>query len=296
LRKPWSFETERQMLRLLIGRRFGEAPEERVEEIREERRRHAAQVVARLRIDESDVVADLGSGCGFMAGPVAAAARHLHCLDVSEDFAAVCARETAGLPNVTVHVIEPGRLRQAGRRRVTKAFSHAVFMHLNLFDAVLYLREFRRVLPEGGLLLIDINDLDRIDTGRRRGLQRPPRPLPRDRSVVFDLMQWHSAESFARVARQNGFELLDQKPRGAGPTRSCCSAGSEGRGGRRQRAPPPRPAEVVAAAGGGGEQRLGVLVARAREDLGQRRPAPRSGRGASPRPGRRPGPRRAGRG
>ncbi len=217
MRKPWSFENDRQMLRLLIGRRFGEAPEERISEIREERRRHAAQVVARLRIGESDVVADLGSGCGFMAGPVAAAARHLHCLDVSEDFAAVCARETAGLPNVTVHVIEPGRIfdKLAGAG-VTKAFSHAVFMHLNLFDAVLYLREFRRVLPEGGLLLIDINDLDRIDTGGDAAFNGHLDHYRRDRSFVFELMQWHSAESFARVARQNGFELLDQKPARSG--------------------------------------------------------------------------------
>jgi cyclopropane fatty-acyl-phospholipid synthase-like methyltransferase len=216
LRKPWSFETDRQMLRLLIGRRFGEAPEERIAEIREERRRHAAQVVERLRIGEDDVVADLGSGCGFMAGPVAAAARHLHCLDVSDDFAAVCARETAHLPNVTVHVIEHGRLDRLAGAGVTKAYSHAVFMHLSLFDAVLYLRAFREVLPEGGLLLIDINDLDRIDTGSDAAFNGHLDHYRRDRGVVFDLMQWHPAESFARVARQNGFELLDQKPARAG--------------------------------------------------------------------------------
>jgi cyclopropane fatty-acyl-phospholipid synthase-like methyltransferase len=216
LRKPWSFETDRQMLRLLIGRRFGDAPEERVEEIREERRRHAAQVVARLRIGADDVVADLGSGCGFMAGPVAGAARHLHCLDVSEDFAAVCARETANLSNVTVHVIEPGRLDKLAGAGVTKAFSHAVFMHLNLFDVVLYLREFRRVLPEGGLLLVDINDLDRIDTAEDPPFNGHLDHYRRDRGVVFDLMQWHSAVSFVRVARQNGFELLDQRPARSG--------------------------------------------------------------------------------
>lgn len=215
--QPWSFETDRQMLRLLIGRRFGEEPEARVEEIRDERRRHAEHVVARLGIGPDDVVADLGSGCGFMAGPVARAARHLHCLDVSADFAAVCARETAGLPNVSVHVIEPGRLDALAGAGVTKAYSHAVFLHLNLFDALIYLREFRRVLPEGGLLLIDINDLDRIDTGRDGPFNAHVDHYRRDRGVLFNLMQWHPAASFVRVARENGFETLDQRPAKTGP-------------------------------------------------------------------------------
>jgi cyclopropane fatty-acyl-phospholipid synthase-like methyltransferase len=213
-RAPWTFASERQMLRLLIGGRFGPAPEERVAEIREDRRRHAAHVVRRLGIGREDVVVDLGSGCGFMAEPVARAARRLYCLDASPDFAAVCERETAHLPNVSVHVIEPGELGWLAGAGVTKAFSHAVFLHLGLFDCVAYLRGLAAALPPGGLLLLDINDLDRIDTATDPAFNAHLGHYREDRSRLPELMQWHPAEAFVRVARQTGFDLADlRRPR-----------------------------------------------------------------------------------
>lgn len=215
-RKPWSFGSSRQMLRLLIGGRFGTAPEERVEDIRAERRAHAEYVIRRMKIHQDDVVVDLGSGCGFMAEPIARAARRLHCLDISEDFAAVCREETKALANVSVQVIRPGDLAFLAGQGVTKAISHAVFMHLSLFDAVRYFRELKAVLPEGGLLLIDINDLDRIDTATDPAFNSHLGYYGQDRQTVFDLMQWHSASSYVRVARQNGFELVDRKPSRSG--------------------------------------------------------------------------------
>ena len=89
------------MLRLLIGSRFGPEPETRIDEIRAERHRHAEHVARRLALEPADIVADLGSGCGFMAAPIAGKVRHLYCLDISEDFAAYCGRETAALANVS---------------------------------------------------------------------------------------------------------------------------------------------------------------------------------------------------
>lgn len=200
------------MLRLLIGSRFGPEPETRIDEIRAERHRHAEHVARRLALEPADIVADLGSGCGFMAAPIAGKVRHLYCLDISEDFAAYCGRETAALANVSVHVMPFADLSLLDGAGVTKVLSHAVFLHLSLFDAALYLRELARILQGPGLLLLDINDIERIDTAKDPAFNKHLDYYRKDRTRIFDLMQWHSVAAFAHVAACEGFELVDQKP------------------------------------------------------------------------------------
>ena len=211
--RPWTWRTEREMLTLLIGSCFGPEPEKRIDEIRAERQRYAETVIAKkLNLGPKDVVLDLGSGCGFMAAPIASRAAHLYCADLSPDFAAFCSEETKSLSNVSVLVIPFADLQQLVGIGINKAFSHAVFIHFSLNDAVLYLRELRKVLPPGGLLLIDINDLDRIDTATDRAFNEHLKYYKLDRQKIFDLMQWHSASAYVRVAAAEGFVLVDQKP------------------------------------------------------------------------------------
>jgi len=135
-----------------------------------------------------------------MAAPVAERVRHLYCVDISPDFAAYCTRETRSLANVSAHVIPFADLSFLIGAGVTKVFSHAVFLHLSLFDAVLYFRELARVMGREGLLLLDINDVERIDTASDAAFNKHLDFYRKDRDRIFDLMQWHSAPALVRVA------------------------------------------------------------------------------------------------
>jgi hypothetical protein len=53
------------MLICLIGNRFGDRPEDHLDEIREERSRYASNFIKMAKIKSSHTVLDLGSGCGF---------------------------------------------------------------------------------------------------------------------------------------------------------------------------------------------------------------------------------------
>ncbi|HXV23505.1 MAG TPA: methyltransferase domain-containing protein [Alphaproteobacteria bacterium] len=211
--KPWSWRTEREMLTLMIGSRFGLEPEKRIDEIRADRQNFAETVIAkRLKLEPTDVVLDLGSGCGFMAAPIASRVKHLYCADLSPDFADFCRQETQSLSNVTVMTIPFADLRQLDGLGITKAFAHAVFIHFSLFDAVAYFRELALILPPGGLLLIDANDLDRINTTTDQDFNRHLQYYKSNRNNIFDLMQWHSLPAYERVAAAEGFSLVESAP------------------------------------------------------------------------------------
>jgi cyclopropane fatty-acyl-phospholipid synthase-like methyltransferase len=215
--KAWGWKSERQMLSLLAGSTFGPEPEKRKDEIRADRQRYAETVIAKkLDLKPTDVVLDLGSGCGFMAEPIARKAAHLYCADISPDFADYCSQETRSLANVSVLVIPFANLDQLVGLGVTKAFAHAVFIHFSLFDSVLYFRELRKVLPAGGLLLIDINDLDRIDTASNEPFNKHLGYYRSDRERLFGLMQWHSVPAYVRVAATEGFEIVEATPSKSG--------------------------------------------------------------------------------
>ena len=70
-------ENVRNLLISLIGHRFGERPEERLDEIRGDRSRYANKFISMASIKPSDTVLDLGSGCGFGTAIIAGRAKQL---------------------------------------------------------------------------------------------------------------------------------------------------------------------------------------------------------------------------
>ena len=76
-------EDIRKMLVSLVGDRFGERPEERLDDIREERARYAKKFIRLASIKPSDHVLELGSGCGFGTGALAAGAKQVTACDIS---------------------------------------------------------------------------------------------------------------------------------------------------------------------------------------------------------------------
>jgi cyclopropane fatty-acyl-phospholipid synthase-like methyltransferase len=210
--KPWEFESERDMLIGLIGYDFGPEPERRLPEIRESKKRMADYIVREAKLRSNDTVLEVGSGCGFLSYWIARVVSRLHCCDVSEAFLAFAQRECKEIPNISFHTIHSMDLDFLSEASVGGIYSHAVFIHLNLYDIFWYFGEFKRVLRPNGRVWLDIANAEDLNPAKEKYFlemagyyKENPRALP-------SLMQWNSASAVEGIARHYGFrtEAIEQ--------------------------------------------------------------------------------------
>jgi len=215
----------RRMLISLIGHRFGDRPEEHLDEIRAERAGYARKFIQMAGITPTDHVLDLGSGCGFGTAEIARKAGRVIACDISPAYLSFAQRECADLPNLEFRQIVSRELSSIESRSIDAVISMAVFIHLNLYDIHLYFEQFRRVVKPGGKVLIDIADSNGLFPGPL-SLSRlnPFRALHQDQqfldhagfyrddpSSLAGLMQWNSAPAIKAVARQSSFRFIRRR-------------------------------------------------------------------------------------
>lgn len=206
----------RQMLISLIGFRFGDAPEQRLADIRAERQAYAAAFLDLAGIGPQDAVMDLGSGCGFGTGAIARRAGSVLACDISPAFLAFAERECAGLGNVRFQRIEPRDLSPVAAASVDAVIAMSLFIHLNLYDMACYFAEFGRVLKPRGRVVFDFADADRLFARWRRhgndALFREHTAYYRaDPGALPGLLQWNSARAITQVAKDAGFRRLRRR-------------------------------------------------------------------------------------
>ena len=206
----------RRMLISLIGHRFGERPEEHLDEIRAERSRYAQGFINMAGVKPEHCVLDLGSGCGFGTATIARHARHVIACDISPAYLEFARSECADLENIRFTPISSRELTPIEDQSVNVIISMAVFIHLNLYDIYLYFSEFRRVLRPGGRVLLDFADMNRLFSklpnrnqdqqflGHAEFYREDPAALPA-------LVQWNSARGIKGVARSAGFRFLKRR-------------------------------------------------------------------------------------
>jgi ubiquinone/menaquinone biosynthesis C-methylase UbiE len=206
----------RNMLVSLIGYRFGQQPETRVDEIRVERRAYARKFLQLAGVDKSHTVIDLGSGCGFGTGAIAEAAAEVEACDISPAFLEFARRECAAQDNVRFHQVQPRVLSPIADHSIDAVISMSVFIHLNLYDMACYFAEFRRVLKPGGKLVFDFADADRLfrrfrNHGNDELFREHTGYYRENPASLAGLVQFNSARGITQVAKDAGFRRLRRR-------------------------------------------------------------------------------------
>jgi SAM-dependent methyltransferase len=206
----------RQMLISLIGFRFGDAPEQRLADIRAERQAYAGAFVDLAGIGPDDTVLDLGSGCGFGTAALARRARSVVACDISPAFLAFAQRECAGLDNVRFQRIEPRDLAPLEAAGFDTVVAMSLFIHFNLYDIACHFAEFGRVLKPRGRVVFDFADGDRLfarwrNHGNDALFREHTAYYLADPSALPGLLQWNSARAITQVAKDAGFRRLRRR-------------------------------------------------------------------------------------
>jgi ubiquinone/menaquinone biosynthesis C-methylase UbiE len=204
------------MLVGLIGYRFGEQPETRVDDIRAERRKYAQKFLRVAGVNKNQTVIDLGSGCGFGTGAIAEQAARVIACDISPAYLDFARLECSARDNIDFREVQPRDLSSIAGQSVDTAISMSVFIHLNLYDMACYFAEFKRVLKPGGKLVFDFADSDRLF---RRFRNHGNDDLFREHTGYYKenpaslagLVQFNSIRGITQVAHDAGFKRLKKR-------------------------------------------------------------------------------------
>ena len=94
----WEQASEAQALNALAG-------SSTTEEVLEDRKRRAAEVISMLTITPEKIGFEIGSGTGLVAKRLAPHCARLDCSDISQSFLAMATKECAGYSNIHFHRI-----------------------------------------------------------------------------------------------------------------------------------------------------------------------------------------------
>jgi SAM-dependent methyltransferase len=144
----WEVETDDQALLALAGNVTDE-------KYRQDRLRRADDVRRVCAIQPDGQGFEIGSGDGIVARLIAAHCAFLDCNDVSVSFLAKAREHCRNVSNIAFHEITSGSLESLASCRYDFGYSLNVFIHLNPYDILLYLREVRRILKPGGRFYFD---------------------------------------------------------------------------------------------------------------------------------------------
>jgi ubiquinone/menaquinone biosynthesis C-methylase UbiE len=206
----------RNMLVSLIGYRFGEQPETRVDEIRAERRAYAQKFLRLAGVRKDQTVIDLGSGCGFGTGAIAERAGSVQACDISPAFLDFARRECTDKDNIQFHAVQPRDLSPIAEHSIDSVISMSVFIHLNLYDMACYFAEFRRVLKPGGKVVFDFADSNRLfsrfrNHGNDQLFREHTGYYRENPAALAGLVQFNSARGITQVAKDAGFKRIRRR-------------------------------------------------------------------------------------
>ena len=169
----------------------------------------AAQVQAALAIGKEDDVLELGCGIGRIGRELAPMCKSWTGVDISENMIDFAGQRLAGQDNVTFHKLHRTSLDMLEDNSIDKAYSIAVFCHMDKEDLYLYMQELQRVVRPGGTIFVETWNLAH-PVGWRRWAYEPLVWSRADHSERKDVArnQFCTAEEFQLYVTHAGFEAL----------------------------------------------------------------------------------------
>lgn len=201
----WESSNIDELLSLLVGQEYGPNPREQLEHIMTNKRHEAQNIQKYLDLGTDDRVLDLGSGCGFMTNHLAGLVASIQCADISKSFLDYARRVNEQHTNVSYHHIPFADLSVVSP--VTAIYSVAVFIHFNLYDCYLYLKQCYNCLESQGRMLFDILNDSHVDVGSPRWQRHSDRYV-KDKLNIFTNVHYNNPESIRRMTQQIGFDVV----------------------------------------------------------------------------------------
>ncbi len=115
----------------------------------------AKQVRAALDIGIQDRVLELGCGVGRIGRELAEHCKQWVGVDISENMIEHARSRLNGHGNTEFHQLSSSSLDMVGDGTIDKAYSIAVFCHMDKEDLYLYLKDLYRVLSPGGMIFVE---------------------------------------------------------------------------------------------------------------------------------------------
>ena len=169
----------------------------------------AGQALAALNIGPQDEVLELGCGIGRIGRELASHCRNWTGVDISENMVRYAGERMAHLDNVDFHRLQRSSLEMFEDNRFDKAYSIAVFCHMDKEDLYLYLQELHRVVRPGGVIFVETWNLSH-PVGWHRWSYEPLVWSRADQGKRKDVArnQFCTAEEFELYVTHAGFETL----------------------------------------------------------------------------------------
>jgi cyclopropane fatty-acyl-phospholipid synthase-like methyltransferase len=161
-----------------------------------------------LELGPDDVVAEIGPGLGIVASILASEVKALHLFDISSSFRAACKKHVTAT-NVHFHLMKPGDLSPLVGKGINKIYAEGVFIHFNLFDIYLYLKQIEFMLPHGGRFTFNIISSDYEGLLDDPVWQEQAEQYRCDKTRVFGLMSWLSPITVQKLLKRVGFLVAD---------------------------------------------------------------------------------------
>ncbi len=169
----------------------------------------ANQVRLALDLQPTDTVLELGCGVGRIGRELAPGCGEWIGTDISDRMIDHATERLADRDNVSFHRLSRTSLEMIDDETVDKAYSIAVFCHMDKEDLYLYLQELNRILRPGGLIFVETWNLSH-PVGWRRWEYEPLVWSKADQGKRKDVArnQFCTPEEFALYVSHAGFELL----------------------------------------------------------------------------------------
>jgi SAM-dependent methyltransferase len=169
----------------------------------------AEQIRVALDVKTDDRVLELGCGVGRIGRELAPHCQHWTGVDISENMIAHAGQRLADRTNASFHQLTRTSLDMLEDNSFDKAYSIAVFCHMDKEDLFLYMQELNRVIKPGGMIFVETWNLV-SDVGWRRWEYEPLVWKDRDHGKRKDVArnQFCTPEEFELYVSKAGFQPL----------------------------------------------------------------------------------------